>query len=232
MKKKRNKKLLIPLFICIPLFIVCLLFLLSPQKVDNYLFHNVEISNFHGAYGIDVSFNIENNTDENLSDVTINITYDLEENFFVNIKETHTISLVENLNVGDNEINFSHEKTDFGDYEGEIKSITITIDGETYEVKQKSIMGQKNWLCVGGCVIGFIGSAVSFVVWLNSNKAFVNPAEERLKTFEERIKEAFKPAEPVEKKPERIVCHYCKCKYDAENHSKCPNCGAPPEPKD
>ena len=56
--------------------------------------------------------------------------------------------------------------------------------------------------------------------------------EQGLRNFEERIKEAFKPAEPVEKKSERITCHYCKCKYDADKHSKCPNCGAPPEPED
>ena len=232
MKKKRNKKFLIPLFICIPLFIICLIFLLTPQKTSDYLFHDVEISNFHGAYGLDFSFSIENNTDEDLSDVSISVTYIIEENYFVNMKETHTISFVKNLNVGDNEFNFTREESEFGDYEGEITSITITIDGNTYEVEEKSIMGRINWLCVGGTVIGFIGSGVSFVLWLSSNKEFVNPAVEHLKNFEERIKEAFKPAEPVEKKPERIVCHYCKCKYDAENHSKCPNCGAPPEPKD
>ena len=55
-----------------------------------------------------------------------------------------------------------------------------------------------------------------------------------MRTFEERIKEAFKPTnEETSSKPkEKLTCSYCKCKFDGEKNDKCPHCGAPPEHKD
>ncbi|MBQ9792942.1 MAG: hypothetical protein IJW32_04295 [Clostridia bacterium] len=231
MPKKRNKKFFIPLFICLAFLIVGVIGILVPaQTIDfSYTFTVTTYTDFDHS-GFDAFITIKNNTDEDLEDVSLTVYYVVNDvgNYF---NETATIIL--DLDQGENGTSFSYKQEGLGIYDLEkIEKITFDYNGTTYEVKQKSSQFLSNWGFIACCVIGFIGSSVSFVLWLTSNKKFVNPAEERLRTFEERIKEAFKPAEPVEKKSERITCHYCKCKFDADKHSKCPNCGAPPEPKD
>lgn len=232
MAKKRNKKFFIPLFICIAFLIVGIIGLIAPKSTTNLCFYNVDYSRHTGMdkNGFDAFLTIENKTETDFEDVSITIHYVVEHQLnYINESVTYTLD----IDQGETDTSFTYNQSNFGIYLlDKIEKITFSYNGEFYEISEKSLVNLPNWGFIACCVIGFIGSGVSFVLWLSSNKEFVNPAVEHLKNFEERIKEAFKPAEPVEKKPERIVCHYCKCKYDAENHSKCPNCGAPPEPKD
>lgn len=232
MAKKRNKKILIPFFACLVILVVGIIGLIFPKSTSTLSFYNVDYSRHTGMnqYGFDAFLTIENKTDTDFEDVSITIDYvvDHQGNYI-----TETITFVLDLDKGENDTSFTYNQSNFGIYIlDKIEKITFSYKGNSYEILEKTLINQASWGFIACAVIGFIGAVVSLFIWLTSNQEFVNPAEERLKNFEERIKEAFKPAEPIENKTERITCHYCKCKYDSDKHSKCPNCGAPPEPKD
>lgn len=221
MNKKRNKKFLIPLFVTIPLFIVCLILLLIPKTPSDFLFYNVDYTDHTGMgrYGFDVTFNIKNNSDDDVLNASIYIEYTVEHHF--NDIE-HSTTINEDLLKGKNELSFTYEEEDFGIYSfSEIKKMTISADGKTYEVLPESSMNKPNWLILGGIIICFIVSAVCFSLWLSSNTS------ENISSRSNGVFRNIFVSPSAENESEKVICSYCKCKFDAEKHTKCPNCGAP-----
>ena len=84
-------------------------------------------------------------------------------------------------------------------------------------------------------VVGLIGFLAVFFVII-SKKNFekndeTNPFSSLSNTIKQTIEELNEQnKENIEKeiKHRKVVCHYCKCKYD-DSLPKCPNCGAPPD---
>ena len=87
------------------------------------------------------------------------------------------------------------------------------------------------WTYLGMVIIGFYGNVI-YIAWLVNR---IKKEKKRLRdeAFEKSIRQAFVPVANNTSKEEnkKITCKYCKSKYD-KNESKCPNCGAPPEPCD
>ena len=84
-------------------------------------------------------------------------------------------------------------------------------------------------------VVGIIGFLAVFFVML-SKKNFErndepNPFSSLSNTIKQTIEELNEQnKENIEKefKHKKVICPYCKCKYD-NSLPKCPNCGAPPD---
>ena len=219
MDKKRNNKLLIPIFIFIAVFIVGLIGLLQPQKVVkyDYLFYNVDYSSHTGFnnYGFDVSFCIENKTSEQHENVPVKIVYMVSH--ALNEIE-HEKELTIDLNSDKTEIQFAHNESNFGVYTlDEIESVTITVNGKSYNVQNKAstssgALRQKVPFAICA-IIGFMSCISLFISWISSNKTHTHSLSSVL-------------PEKKSEKSEKSVCQYCKCSFNADKYDKCPNCGA------
>ena len=54
-----------------------------------------------------------------------------------------------------------------------------------------------------------------------------NKEEQTQPSLQDTIKKFISNPFQTNNKPKKIICPYCKCKYDSDKE-RCPNCGAPP----
>lgn len=234
MKKKRYLVLFL-FFLVVAIVGICGLAI--PFAYEDFSYSNAFATDLGlGKYGFNLEFNIENNTDTDFSNLEVDISYKVEHQFQEKVCNiTLTIDELDEDEMA--VLSFKHEESDLGIYNfAGFESIKIYVNGSTYDVYADSLLVGPNWYFFCMALIGFIAGFVFFIFWKISDKKFIDPQfESNIKSIEESIKSAFEPltktsTEP--KKAEKITCSYCKCKYDGEKHDKCPNCGAPPEPRD
>ena len=234
MKKKRY--LVLFLFFLV-VAIVGIIGLAIPTRYENFSYNNVFATDLGlGKYGFNLEFDIINKTDDDFSNIDLHVSYKVEHQFQEKV-ETTTLHIDELEDEDFVTVTFKHEESDFGIYNfAGFESIKLVVNNTEYDVYSDSMLVGPNWYFFGMTLIGFIAGFVFFIFWKISDKKFIDPQfESNIKTIEESIKNAFEPLTKVSnepKKAEKITCSYCKCKYDGEKHDKCPNCGAPPEPRD
>lgn len=238
MKQKKKSFLVISIFFAI-IFAIGIIGLIMPQNYENFSYSNLEDTIFteNNDDNFDVSFTLNNNSDKSFYDFKVYIKFTSSDVHF-NEKDREITLDVDSLEAGESiDLKFSFRKDpdEVGTLYtlGSIKHIEIQTETESITIYPKSILIGPNWYFFGMTVIGFIAGFLCFTLWKTSDKQYKDPVEENIKSFTQRIQESFQPIiENSKPKDERIVCHYCKCKYDGLKHNKCPNCGAPPEHKD
>ena len=233
----RKKRFLLLFFIFLAVAIIGAIGLALPADYETFSYSNTFSTQLTGwEYGFELEFNIKNKTNTDYSNAEVTVTYEVEH--MLQDKTCSKTIIIDNIEKNDTvQVKFKHEETSHGIYSFDgFESITIKIDGKTYDVYKDSLLVGPNWYFFGMAFIGFIGGFVFFILWRCSNKKFIDPEfESNVKSISESIKTAFEPLTKATNEPKKIektTCQYCKCKYDGEKHDKCPNCGAPPEPKD
>ncbi len=238
MKQKKRSFLILSIFFLI-IFIIGVSALIIPHEFENFSYSDATgtiITKNHDD-DFDVSFKINNKSNQDFTNFKLYIKYSSQDFHFK--KETREVTIdVDSLESGETKVidfSFRRGPLDISSMYtfGGIELVEIQTDSRNITVYADSMLIGPNWYFFGMTVIGFFGSFVMFIFWKTSDKQYKNPVEENIKSFTQRIQESFQPIiENSKPKDERIVCHYCKCKYDGLKHNKCPNCGAPPEHKD
>ena len=233
MKRTKSK---IFFFIFLAVFVTGIILLAIPFNWEKYSYTNSPAQMITGSdkYGFRFSVDIKNETGKELENVEVRINYSYREDMQV----YPAIEVFKNVDIDESEtFQITLEKNDFGLATfKQIDSVTITLDngeGKSFKIYQGTLFSGPNWAYISMVIVGFFASVISFISWKHDPNKFATQetnSREDLKnsrsTFEERIKEAFAPEK---QKSDKVVCPYCKCKYNSEKFDKCPNCGAPPE---
>ena len=247
MEKKKSTKFKVLFFIFLAVFVVGVIGMIIPFDFESYSYSvdNVSAINVYpDTHRVSFDIKLLNSGSTGPAVLQVSFRYRFE-------GETENVTVhsdIVSLKPGLNTISITYKDDDWGPVSfRDVDYLRIQFaSGEDFAIYQNPFFAGPNFTFFALTVIGFIVSAVSFILWKNSGKIFVNPVEESfgtsigttisntMRTFEERIKEAFKPTnEETSSKPkEKLTCSYCKCKFDGEKNDKCPHCGAPPEHKD
>lgn len=235
----------IPLVLCICLLIAGIIGLLIPFDFENFSFDKATSNATYPKMDYLISFDIDNSSEEEYEDVIISITYKTKSGHSYKIENTE---IRRNLNKDDNEITFSHSSTNSTSTLVDVTNVKLTLNnGKSFEIYNRSpLFSGINWVFNCLIIVGFFGGAICFALGISKRRAEIEQ-EDRKKSLNERIKEAFTPVVDTintirktyedninnneENKVYKITCPYCKGKYDS-TEGKCPHCGAPPEPYD
>ena len=225
-------------FICLIVLIAGVILLAIPFSYEKFYMSDFSFKTFGNlsASGFDGTVTIENETDEDFDNVTVEFDYTVKNGFNVYTKQTKITGV--SLKEGSNKITFRYQENEYSIYRLEdVSNVKLTFkNGKVVNAGDGSLFSGSNFFFAGMIIVGVIGSVVCLIMWKVAPKVdakFKEEEEETGKTLEERIKDAFAPLiegknEVKEKK--KYICPYCKVQYDADL-DKCPHCGAPPERK-
>ncbi len=247
---------LIPVSIFSFILLVGIIGLIIPFNFEKFSYDSPEPHANQTLNTYNVSFDIDNNSNETFNNVTITINYSTKIlnssklNIFTYENSEIKINSY-NLKEDENTVVFTHtaKNNKYCSF-NKINSVKLTLDnGRTFEIySSPAIFSGINWIFCGMIVVGFFGSAIFVAINISKNKQ--QEFEEKDNTsFNERVRKAFLPIadtintlrqtyneskhniENPEPKPKKVTCPYCKGKYSS-TEDKCPHCGAPPEPCD
>ena len=250
MEKKKSRKYKILFFNFLGIFLFGLIALLVPFNYENYSYSfstkDVSYLTNYSQNTHTLSFKVTIDdiaNQEKFATVSIKFEYIFKDK----IKEASVERLIP-FSSGKNKISFSYTGEGYGFASNlEIKGIKLKYsDGVITDIYENPLFSTPNLGFMSMAIIGFIVGFIFFILWKTSGKVYIDSKEETfntsfgntisqsIKTFEERIKEAFQPVkkESNPKQNQKLTCNYCKCIFDNEKHDKCPHCGAPPERKD
>lgn len=247
--KKFLKSLPIIILSCI--LIAGVIGLIVPFDFENYSYSEVNSNSKYLSNSYNINFEIENDSDKDIGNVTILITYNTRTSSGIKTENVKLENMF--LKKGDNKISFSHNSETSSTFK-EISSIQLMINEEKpFTIYSgPTIFSGVNWTFITMIIISFFGLVIVNAI-NKSRKKEEEINEGNRKTLNERIREAFTPVadtintikktyedsqkrinnqnETDEKPVKKITCPYCKGKY-ASTEDKCPHCGAPPEPSD
>ena len=249
MEKKKSLKFKILFFIFLAVFVVGIIGIAIPFDFEDYsYFVKASSTSAYPSYKIQVEIELSySGNKEEYALLQVDFNYYFEgkaENVTVH---SDPFLLKEGLNV----ITFNYTGDDWGAplFKG-VENLRIFLeDDSSIAIFSNPLFAKQNLAFFSCIIISFIAGAVTLILWKASKKVFVDPVEESIgstisttigssigntmRTFEERIKEAFAPVvnESKPKQKEKLICNYCKCSFDGDKYDKCPHCGAPPERK-
>ena len=248
MENKKTKKYKILFFIFLGIFLVGLIGLAIPFDYEKYSYsvNSVSKNSNVSENSHTVTFTINLLNSGSLDDALLQVDFSYKLNGKSISKTVHTEQV--KLKKGLNSFKIEFSGYDWGNiiFNG-VDGVKIHFsNNSSIKLYTNPLFSNQNLAFFSCIIVGLITGAITLILWKTSNKVFLNTDVEStsytiensigrsIKTFEEKIKEAFTPVvdETKSKQKEKLMCNYCKCIFDYEKHDKCPHCGAPPERKD